>query len=451
MGLRSSVYESWPHARPPSRVKRRLGLRSRAHTAVVGAPMKKPLSSLREPPGSEPPDASSVARLPRARSSRWMSMPNPLRRRRPALRPRAAGPALRARGGDRLRAPGTRWRRGSLTAHGLAEPYLARIEALDRAAAPTLRSVIESNPDALAIADGARRGAQGGKGPRGPLHGIPVLIKDNIDTARPDDDHGGLAGARGIGRRRGTRSWSSGCARRARSSSARRTSASGRTSARRTRPAAGAGAAASAANPYALDRNPCGSSSGSGAAVAANLVRGGGRHRDRRLDRLPVVAQRRSSGSSRRSAWSAAPASSRSRTRQDTAGPMARTVADAAVLLGALAGVDPRDPATRGQRGRASRLHRRSLDADGLRGARIGVARKRCRLQHPASTADRRRRSPAMKRRGRRDRGSRRHPHARRSSTSREIEVLLYEFKADLNAYLAALGRRRAVAHARRT
>ena len=110
---------------------------------------------------------------------------------------------------------------GAISAVSLTQAYLDRIEALDRQG-PTLRSVIETNPDALAIAEALDKERKE-KGPRGPLHGIPVLVKDNIDTADRMTDHRRLAGPRGLDPGPATPSWRDACARRARSSSARRT------------------------------------------------------------------------------------------------------------------------------------------------------------------------------------------------------------------------------------
>ena len=274
---------------------------------------------------------------------------------------------------------------------------------------------------------------------RGPLHGIPILIKDNIATADRMMTTAGslaLAGAPAAG--------DAFIVERLRAAGAvilGKTNLSEWANFRSTHSSSGwSGRGGQTRNPYALDRNPSGSSSGSGAAVAANLARGGRRHRDRRLDRLAVERNGRSSASSRRSASSAGPASSRSRTARTRPGPMARTVADAAVLLGALAGS-------------GSAATRRPTDARHEGTARLHVvarAATACAARASASSAtpvrlQPRRRSPGRSR-------DRRHEDAQGAVIvdpaniptlgkfdDSEFEVLLYEFKADLNTYLASL------------
>ena len=296
--------------------------------------------------------------------------------------------------------------------------------------------VIEINPDALAIADRLDARAQGRAAAR-PAARHPDPDQGQHRHRRPHEDDGRLARARRIASRRATRS-SSQRLREAGAVMLGKTNLSEWANFRSTHSTSGwSGRGGQTRNPYALDRNPCGSSSGSGRRGRREPLRRRGRHRDRRLDRLPGVAQRRWSASSRRSAWSAAPASSRSRTRQDTAGPMARTVADAAALLAALAGADPRDAATTTRRGtRAARLHavprrrtargrahrRRaqaffgySARADGWSKAAIdGMKAAGAMIVDPADI-----------------------PTAAQFGDA-ELEVLLYEFKADLNAYLGA-------------
>ena len=233
--------------------------------------------------------------------------------------------------------------RGELTSRELVERYLQRIESLDRTG-PTLRAVLETNPDALDIAASLDAERRAGK-TRGPMHGIPVLVKDNIDTA---DRMHTTAGSEALvgARRRAMRSSSSDCARRARSCSARRTSPSGRTSAPRTPRAAGRRAAARRAIP------------------TRSIARPRGRARARRSPRRRTIAP--SPSARRPTAPSPRPSAACSLVglkptvglvsrsgivpishTQDTAGPMCRSVADAAVLLAVLAGADPRDAATR--------------------------------------------------------------------------------------------------------
>lgn len=260
---------------------------------------------------------------------------------------------------------------GRHTARSLAEAYLARIAAVDRAG-PALRSVIETNPDALALADELDRERKG-TGPRGPLHGVPVLVKDNIDTAdRMATTAGSLAlvGARPprdaalVGRLRAAGALVLG-----------KTNLSEWANARCSYSTSGwSGRGGLTRNPYALDRNPCGSSSGSGVAVAANLCAVAvGTETDGSITAPAavngLVGVKPTVGLVSRTG--VIPISH----SQDTAGPMARTVRDAAVLLGVLAGADPDDPATAAGEGHFDPDYTRHLSADGLKGARIGVAR----------------------------------------------------------------------------
>ena len=262
-------------------------------------------------------------------------------------------------------------RSGRYSARSLTEKYLARIAEIDHQG-PSLHSVIETNPDALAIARALDEERQA-KGPRGPLHGIPVLIKDNIDTAdRMTTTAGSLALEGSIALR------DSFVARRLREAGAvilGKTNLSEWANYRSTHSSSGwSGRGGQTRNPYILDRNPCGSSSGSGSATSANLCAISiGTETDgsivcpSALNGLvgikPTVGLVSRAGIIPISAT------------QDTAGPMCRTVADAAALLTALTGIDPRDPATQASAGKAED-YTKYLDANGLRGARIGVARK---------------------------------------------------------------------------
>jgi amidase len=323
---------------------------------------------------------------------------------------------------------------GEWTARQLAEMYLGRIAMLDQGE-NGINSIIELNPDALVIAERLDVERKEGK-VRGPLHGIPVLIKDNIDTFdRMTTTAGSLAlegsvalqdafvverlreaGALILGKtnlsewanfrgKRSTSGWSS---------------RGGLTR-----------------NPYALDRTACGSSSGSGAAVAANLCAAAvGTETDGSIicpaQTNGIVGIKPTVGLVSRSGVIPIAHS------QDTAGPMARTVSDAAVLLGAMAGVDATDAATLDPKRNAYEDYTQFLDPFGLTGARIGVARelfgtdkriikliessleviKSCGaelIEVKLASSDKFGKS--------------------------ELEVLLYEFKADLNAYLANRGR----------
>jgi amidase len=308
---------------------------------------------------------------------------------------------------------------GSLTAHALTQAYLDRIAAIDKRG-PALNSVIELNPDALSIAT-ALDAERKAKGARGPLHGIPVLIKDNIDTAdRMMTTAGSLALRGSIAAR------DSVVAGRLRAAGAvllGKTNLSEWANYRSSHSTSGwSGRGGLTRNPYALDRNACGSSSGSGAAVSANLCALAiGTETDGSIvcpsSTNGVVGIKPTLGLI--PATGIIPIAH----SQDTAGPMARTVADAAIFLGALTGLD----------------YTTSLDANGLRGARIGVARDKFfgfseegDRVIDAAIAE-------MKRAGAEIVDPADIPTAGKFDDSESI-VLSYEFKNDLNLYLGALG-----------
>ncbi|HZA94172.1 MAG TPA: amidase family protein, partial [Gemmatimonadales bacterium] len=263
--------------------------------------------------------------------------------------------------------------RGSFTARDLVETYLRRIEALDRRG-PSLHSIIETNPDALGVADALDRERKA-KGPRGPLHGIPILLKDNIDTAdRMTTTAGSLALEGWIARS------DAGVAARLREGGAvllAKTNMSEWANIRSTRSTSGWSArGGQCRNPYVLDRNPCGSSSGSAVAVSANLGAAAvGTETDGSIvcpaSANGVVGLKPTVGLLSRAGI--IPISH----TQDTPGPLCRTVSDAAMLLGVMAGVDPRDPATARASRHAKTDYSQFLRPDGLRGLRIGVARAR--------------------------------------------------------------------------
>jgi amidase len=232
--------------------------------------------------------------------------------------------------------------------------------------------VIERNPDALAIADGLDKERKE-KGPRGPLHGIPVLVKDNIDTADKMATTAGslaLVGAKPtkdatiVAKLRGAGAVILG-----------KTNLSEWANARCSYSTSGwSGRGGLTKNPYALDRNPCGSSSGSGVAVAANLCAIAiGTETDGSITAPAsvngIVGVKPTVGLLSRSGIIPISHS------QDTAGPMTRTVRDAAILLSILAGADSADPATAEAEGHISKDYTQFLVADGLKGAKIGVAR----------------------------------------------------------------------------
>lgn len=260
---------------------------------------------------------------------------------------------------------------GTYTARSLVEKYLARIEAVDRSG-PALRSVLELNPDALATADALDR-ERTEKGARGPLHGIPILVKDNIDTAdRMATTAGSLAL---VGARPPADAF---VVRRLREAGAvllGKTNLSEWANIRCSYSTSGWSARGGLTkNPYALDRNPCGSSSGSGAAVAASLCAAAiGTETDGSVvspsSACGIVGIKPTVGLLSRTGIIPISAT------QDTAGPMTRTVRDAAILLGVLAGPDSEDGVTKEAARRRAADYTAFLDPKGLHGARIGVAR----------------------------------------------------------------------------
>jgi amidase len=324
---------------------------------------------------------------------------------------------------------------GRYSARQIAELYLRRIEEID-GKGPALRSVIEVNPDALSIADtlDAERKA---KGPRGPLHGIPVLIKDNIDTAdRMMTSAGSLALEGSIA------AHDAFVVQRLRAAGVvilGKTNLSEWANFRSTHSTSGwSGRGGQVKNPYVLDRNPCGSSSGTGAAVAANLVTiGVGTETDGSIvcpsGANGLVGIKPTLGLVSRSGIIPISHS------QDTAGPMARTVADAAVLLAAMTGVDAADTASRRSGPYASHDYTKNLDTAALKGARIGVARRQYFGYSDATDRLIDQAIADMKRAGAVIVDPANIPTASKLDAC-ENQVLLYEFKADLNAYLAALG-----------
>ena len=323
---------------------------------------------------------------------------------------------------------------GKYTARSVTEKYLERINEIDKRG-PAINSVIELNPDALAIADALDKEMRD-KGPRGPLHGIPVLIKDNIDTAdRMMTTAGSLALSGSIAPR------DSFVAQRLREAGAvilGKTNLSEWANFRSSHSSSGwSGRGGQTRNPYSLDRNPCGSSSGSGAAAAANLCAlAVGTETDGSVT-CPssingLVGIKPTLGLISRSGIIPIAHS------QDTAGPMTRSVTDAAILLGALAGIDPNDAITNESRGKAQSDYTKFLHPNGLRGARIGVARKFFGFSEKVDALM----SAAldtMKHLGVEIIDPADLPSMGKYGDS-ELQVMLYEFKADLNAYLERLG-----------
>jgi len=260
---------------------------------------------------------------------------------------------------------------GELTARQAADLYLQRIAAVDKGG-PYINSVIELNPDALEIADNLDQERKAGK-VRGALHGIPILIKDNIDTHdRMQTTAGSLALEGNIAAKD---AFIVKQLRRAGAVILGKTNLSEWANFRGKHSVSGwSSRGGLTRNPYALDRSACGSSSGSSTAVASNLcVAAIGTETDGSIicpsQTNGIVGIKPTLGLASRSGIIPIAHS------QDTPGPMARTVADAAILLGALTGVDEKDSATRSSKKRAFSNYAKYLDLDGLKGARIGVAR----------------------------------------------------------------------------
>jgi amidase len=324
---------------------------------------------------------------------------------------------------------------GRMTARSITQQYMDRIQALDRTG-PTVRAILEINPDALSIADTLDRERKAGK-VRGPLHGIPILIKDNIDTAdRMTTTAGSYALAGSIALQDAT------IAARLRAAGAillGKTNLSEWANFRSTHSSSGwSGRGGQAKNPYVLDRNPCGSSSGTAAAVSANMCAIGiGTETDGSIvcpsSVNGIVGIKPTLGLVSRAGIIPIAHS------QDTAGPMTRTVRDAAILLGVLAGVDPRDPATSSSGTRGLTDYTKFLDPNGLRGARIGVARTKFFGYSDVTDKLINDAIDAMKASGAVIVDPANIETAGKFDDS-EFDVLLYEFKADLNTYLASLG-----------
>ena len=327
-----------------------------------------------------------------------------------------------------------RMAKGTETARSLSEKYLARIKALNEAG-PMLRAVIETNPDALAIADGLDQERKAGK-VRGPLHGIPVLIKDNIDTGDQMMTTAGAAALLGHKARQDAF-----IVQKLRAAGAvllGKTNLSEWANFRSSHSVSGwSSRGRQARNPYVLDRSTSGSSSGSGAAVAANLCAVAiGTETDGSVVSPSsvngLVGLKPTVGLLSRSGI--IPISS----TQDTAGPMARTVRDAALLLGALAGPDPADPAQLASSAPAPADYSSFLKADALKGQRLGV--EKAHLKAPAPVlALLQAAIDVLKAQG----ATVVEVEVEKSTNplgEAEFYVLLYEFKEGVNKYLASAG-----------
>src|SRR2546430_9157725 len=321
---------------------------------------------------------------------------------------------------------------GKYTARSLVTAYRQRIEELDRKG-PALRAVLEANPDALAQA-AALDAERKAKGPRGPLHGIPVLVKDNVATRDRMQSTAGSLALAGVAppgdaflveRLRAAGAVLLGKANLSEWANFRSTHSSSGWS----------GRGGQCRTPYALDRTPPGSGSASGVAVAASLCAVAiGTETDGSIVSpstcCSIVGIKPTVGLVSRAG--VIPIAH----NQDTAGPMARTVADAATLLGALSGVDPRDDATAASAGHSASDYSAALDPAGLKSARLGVCRSHFMGYSPGADAVMEGAIDALKRLGAVIVDPADIATAGQFDDS-EFAVLLYEFKADLNRYLA--------------
>jgi len=326
---------------------------------------------------------------------------------------------------------------GKFTARSLVEKYWIRISDIDMRddpGHPVLNSIIEMNPEALAVADKFDQERKSGK-VRGPLHGIPILIKDNIAT---DDRMMSTAGSLALVGAKVAKD--SGVVQKLRAAGAiilGKTNLSEWANMRSSHSTSGwSGRGGQTKNPYALDRNPCGSSSGTGAAISANLAAVGiGTETDGSIV-CPSSANGLAGIKPTVGLISRAGIIPISHS-QDTAGPMCRTVRDAALLLGALAGIDPDDEATSASAGKSQADYTQFCDPGGLKGARIGVARKYFGFNDAVDALMERSLDVLRKQ------GATLVDPADIDSFGKfddtEMLVMLYEFKAGLNAYLAHL------------
>ena len=325
---------------------------------------------------------------------------------------------------------------GRLDAVSLVQKYLSRIQSIDRTG-PTLHSVQEINPDAIPIARALDEERKSGR-VRGPLHGIPILLKDNIATADKMETTAGALALVGARPRE-----DSTIAQRLRQAGAvilGKASMSEWAYFKSTPGSSGWSArSGQARNPYVLNRTPCGSSSGSAIAVAASLVTVSiGTETDGSII-CPagvngVVGIKPTVGLTSRAG--VIPIS----VTQDTIGPFGRTVADAAAVLGALAGVDARDPATQASAGKWQSDYVKYLDVNGLRGARIGVPRDGYFGYSPKADAVVNQALESLRGGGAVIVDPVKIPNFDRAAlTAAELIVLLYEFKAGVNAYLASV------------
>ena len=325
---------------------------------------------------------------------------------------------------------------GEITSRELTQVYIDRIDEIDQNGIQ-LNSVMEINSDALAIADQRDRERRDGH-LRGPLHGIPVILKENIATRdRMQTTAGSLALLGSIPPRdaftaRGLRKGGAVLLGKANLSEWANfrsfQSSSGWT-----------GRAGQCLNPYVLDHNPCGSSSGSGTSISANLAAAAlGTETDGSIvcpsTSTSLAGIKPTLGLTSRAGVIPIAHS------QDVVGPMARTVADAATVLGALTGIDPRDPATFKSKGHFFHDYRPFLDPGALKKARIGVWRDGVFGASPEGDAVAEQAIDALKDLGAVVVDPVEIPHALDQELfDAEFTVLLFEFKADLRRYLSEL------------
>jgi amidase len=320
---------------------------------------------------------------------------------------------------------------GKFTARSLVEKYTARISEIDKS---TINSVIELNPEALSIAEGMDQERKV-QGPRGPLHGIPVLIKDNIATRDPMMTTAGSLAL--VGAKPPKDAFVAGRLRAAGAVILGKTNLSEWANIRSSHSTSGwSGRGGLTRNPYALDRNACGSSSGTGAGISANLAAVGiGTETDGSIvcpsSSNGLVGIKPTVGLVSRAGIIPISHS------QDTAGPMCRTVRDAAILLSALTGIDPDDAATSASAGHSRTDYSQYCDPNGLKGARIGVARKYFGFNDTVDAFMERTLDTIRKQGATLVDPADIETFGKFDET--ELLVLMYELKADLNAYLARL------------
>ncbi|GCE12727.1 amidase [Tengunoibacter tsumagoiensis] len=323
---------------------------------------------------------------------------------------------------------------GKLTACQLTELYIERIQTLN----PQLHAILEINPDALKIANALDQ-ERASTGPRGPLHGIPVLLKDNIATADLMETTAGSLAL--LGARPPRDAFVAQKLREAGAVILGKTNLSEWANFRSSASASGWSARGGVArNPYVLDRTVCGSSSGSASAISANLaVVSLGTETDGSIlcpaGITGVVGIKPTVGLTSRAGVIPIAHS------QDTVGPFARTVTDAAILLGAITGVDERDPFTGESANHFHKDYTPFLDKQGLKGARIGVSRQVYFGYSPKADAIINTAIQELKELGAIIIDPADIPTARQMAESEaEMKVLLHELKADMNAYLSELG-----------